>query len=318
MGKYILRRLLISVPVLLGVTLVIFVLASAMPGDAVVAMISDESPLAEELIAIRRGQLGLDDPVPVQYVRWISNVLRGNLGYSYVNGTPISSMILERVPATVQLMGTSLVIAVILGSVLGIVIAVKRASWLDYALTVTGFIGLSVPVFFLGMVLVYVFSLRLGWLPTSGRVTAGEPYSVIDNLRHLILPATCLVLVRTPLFMRHMRASILEVINNDYIRTARGKGLRERTVLVRHVLRNALIPVITIVGVTLPALFSGAIIVETVFQWPGIGLLYINAVTQRDIPVLMGITTITAVLVVFSNLLTDIIYSLVDPRIRYS
>ncbi len=318
MNKYILRRLLINVPVLLGVTLVIFALASAMPGDAVAAMISDESPLAEDLIAIRRGQLGLDDPVPVQYLRWLSNVLRGNLGYSYVNGTPISGMILDRVPATVQLMGTSLAISVVLGCTLGIVIAVKRATWLDYILTVVGFIGLSVPVFFLGMVLVYVFSLRLGWLPTSGRMTAGEPYSFVDNLRHLVLPATCLVLVRTPLFMRHMRASMLEVINNDYTRTARGKGLHERTVLFRHVLRNALIPVITVVGATLPTLFSGAIIVETVFQWPGIGLLYINAIAQRDVPVLMGITTITSVLVVSSNLLADIVYSLVDPRIRYS
>ncbi len=317
MTKYIVRRLLISLPVLVGVTLVIFAFASAMPGDAVVAMISDESPMAEDLIRIRRGQLGLDDPVPVQYLRWIGSVLRGNLGFSYVNGTSISAMILDRVPATVQLMGVSLAIAVVLGSALGIIIAVRRSTWIDYALTVLGFVGLSVPVFFLGMVLVYVFALRLGWLPTSGRVTAGEPYSLVDNLRHLILPATCLVLVRTPLFMRHMRASMLEVIHNDYTRTARGKGLHERTILTRHVLGNALIPVITVVGVTLPVLFSGAIIVETVFQWPGIGLLYINAITQRDIPVLMAITTITAVLVVVSNLLTDIVYSLVDPRIRY-
>jgi peptide/nickel transport system permease protein len=167
------------------------------------------------------------------------------------------------------------------------------------------------------MVLVYVFALRLGWLPTSGWLTPGERYDFVDNLRHLILPATCLILVRTPLFLRHTRASMLEVIHNDYIRTARSKGLAEHVVLVKHVLRNALIPVITIVGVTLPVLFSGAIIVETVFQWPGIGLLYINAITQRDIPVLMGITTITAVLVVISNLVTDIAYSIVDPRIRY-
>lgn len=317
MGKYILRRLLISIPVLLGITLVIFALASAMPGDAVVAMISDESPVSEDLIRIRRGQLGLDDPVPVQYLRWMGNVVRGNFGFSYVNGTSISTMIVERIPATVQLMGVSLLISILLGCTLGVLVAVRRYSWLDYGLTIFGFIGLSIPVFFLGMVLVYVFALRLGWLPTSGWLTPGERYDFVDNLRHLILPATCLILVRTPLFLRHTRASMLEVIHNDYIRTARSKGLAEHVVLVKHVLRNALIPVITIVGVTLPVLFSGAIIVETVFQWPGIGLLYINAITQRDIPVLMGITTITAVLVVISNLVTDIAYSIVDPRIRY-
>jgi peptide/nickel transport system permease protein len=316
-GKYILRRLLISIPVLLGITLVIFALASAMPGDAVVAMISDESPVSEDLIRIRRGQLGLDDPVPVQYLRWMGNVVRGNFGFSYVNGTSISTMIVERIPATVQLMGVSLLISILLGCTLGVLVAVRRYSWLDYGLTIFGFIGLSIPVFFLGMVLVYVFALRLGWLPTSGWLTPGERYDFVDNLRHLILPATCLILVRTPLFLRHTRASMLEVIHNDYIRTARSKGLAEHVVLVKHVLRNALIPVITIVGVTLPVLFSGAIIVETVFQWPGIGLLYINAITQRDIPVLMGITTITAVLVVISNLVTDIAYSIVDPRIRY-
>jgi peptide/nickel transport system permease protein len=318
MNQYILRRLLINIPVLFGVTVVIFMFASAMPGDAVLAMITDESPVSEDLIRIRQGQLGLNDPVIVQYLRWMGNLLRGNLGVSYVNGTSISTMILDRVPATVQLMGTSLLISILLGCTLGMVAAIKRYSWLDYSLTVFGFVGLSVPVFFLGMVLVYIFSLQLGWLPTSGRVTAGNPYDFMDNMRHLVLPATCLVLVRTPLFMRHMRASILEVINSDYVRTARGKGLRERLILFRHILRNALIPIITIVGATLPVLFSGAIIVETVFQWPGIGLLYINAITLRDIPVLMGITTITALLVVGSNLLTDIVYGFVDPRIRYS
>ncbi|MBC7810081.1 MAG: ABC transporter permease [Burkholderiales bacterium] len=317
MTKYLIQRVLISIPVLVGVTIIIFFFANAMPGNAVLAMITSESPVSEDLIRIRQGQLGLDDPLPVQYLRWIGNVLRGNLGYSYVNGTPISDMIIDRIPATVQLMGISLLISIIVGTILGIISALKRYSWWDYVLTITGFIGLSMPVFFLGMVLVYVFALKLGWLPTSGRVTSGEPYNFVDNMRHLILPAVCLALVRIPVFMRYTRASMLEILYSDHVRTARSKGLFERTILVRHTLRNALIPVITVIGLTLPVLFSGAIIIESVFQWPGIGLLYISSITQRDIPILMGITMITGVLVLVSNLLTDIAYSVVDPRIRY-
>lgn len=318
MAKYILKRLLTSVPVLIGTSIIIFLLATAMPGDAVLAMISDESPMSEDLIKIRQGNLGLDQPLPVQYMRWVSQVARGQLGYSYISGRPISSMILDRVPATIELMGVSLFFSITLGVSFGIVSALRQYSIFDYLVTVIGFIGLSVPVFFLGMVLIYVFSLRLGWFPTSGMGIAGNDFDLMTNLRHLFLPALSLGLVRMAMFMRYTRSSMLEVIHADYIRTARAKGLPPRTVFTRHALRNALIPVITIIGITLPVLFSGAIIVETVFQWPGIGMMYIQAVNQRDIPVLMGIATITAVLVVVSNLLTDLAYAFVDPRIRYS
>lgn len=317
MAKYILQRLLTSIPVLIGTSIIIFALASAMPGDAVLAMITDEAPMSRELIEIRQGNLGLDQPVPIQYLRWIAQVVRGNFGYSYINGTPISDMVLARVPATVELMGLSLIFSIITGVTFGVISALKPYSIFDYVVTVFGFVGLSVPVFFLGMVLVYVFALRLDWFPTSGMGIAGDDFDLAINLRHLFLPALSLGLVRTALFMRHTRSSMLEVIHADYVRTARAKGLRERTTIIKHALRNGLIPVITVIGVTLPVLFSGAIIVETVFQWPGIGLMYIQAVNQRDIPVLMGIATVTALLVIVSNLLTDLVYALVDPRIRF-
>lgn len=317
MITYIVRRLFVAIPTLLGITLILFGLANRMPGNAVMAMISTDAPLADEIIAIRKGQLGLDLPLHIQYGRWLWQLVRGNLGYSYINGRPIADAILERVPATVQLMGTSLLFSVLVGVLLGIVSAVKRYSTLDYALTVGGFIGSSMPAFFLGLVLIYLFALTLGWFPSSGMGVIGEKYDLGVNLRHLFLPALTLGLIRIPLFMRYTRASLLDVIHADYIRTARAKGLPEHLVLFRHAVRNALIPVITVVGLTLPVLFSGAIIIETIFQWPGVGMLYMDAVNQRDIPMLMGIALVVGVLVLLSGILTDIAYALADPRIRY-
>jgi peptide/nickel transport system permease protein len=317
MTTYILRRLLISIPTLVGITMIIFSLASLMPGDAVTAMISTDAPLSDELVAIRRGQLGLDQPLYVQYARWLGQLMRGNLGYSYISGEPINRMVLGRIPASLELMGVSLVFSILVGVVLGLISALKHYSWIDYLLTILGFVGLSMPVFFVGMILVYVFALRLDLFPTSGMATLGEPFSLADNLRHLFLPALSLGLFRTAIFMRYMRASVLDVIHDDYVRTARAKGLREHTIILRHVLRNALIPVVTIIGHTLPVLLAGAVIIETMFQWPGTGLLYITAITQRDSPVIVGLTLVIAAMVLLSNLLTDVVYAVIDPRIRY-
>lgn len=317
MTTYIARRLLVAIPTLLGITLILFGLANSMPGNAVMAMISTDAPLADEIIAIRKGQLGLDMPLHIQYGRWLWQLAQGNLGYSYINGRPIADAIFERVPATLQLMGTSLLFSVLVGICLGIVSAVRRYSTLDYVLTVGGFIGSSMPAFFLGLVLIYLFALTLGWFPSSGMGVIGEKYDLSVNLRHLFLPALTLGLIRIPLFMRYTRASLLDVIHADYIRTARAKGLPERLVLFRHAIRNALIPVITVIGLTLPVLFSGAIIIETIFQWPGVGMLYMDAVNQRDVPMLMGIALVVGVLVLWSGILTDIAYAFADPRIRY-
>jgi peptide/nickel transport system permease protein len=317
MGKYILRRMLISIPMILGITIIIFILADSMPGDALTAMVTDQAPISKEALAERRSQLGLDQPLPVRYLLWMQQLLQGNMGYSFITAIPISETIVKRIPPTLELMGVSLLFSIVLGVTLGIVSALKQYSVLDYLLTVLGFIGLSIPVFFLGMILIYVFSLRLDWLPTSGMGTAGEEYSLVDNLRHLILPALSLGILRTAIFMRYTRTSVLDVLGSDYLRTARAKGLKENSVIIGHALRNALIPIITIVGLTLPVLFGGAVIIETIFQWPGIGLLYITAVNQRDHPMIMGLALISSIVVLASNLLTDLTYAAADPRIRY-
>lgn len=317
MATYLLRRLLVSLPILLGITVIVFFIASKMPGDAVLAMISNETPQAEDLIKLRRGQLGLDLPVHEQYTRWLGQLLQGNLGYSFQSGEPVAEVIAARLPATLQLMGVALLFAVLIGVALGVVSALKQYSWLDYSLTLFGFAGISIPDFFLGMVLVYLFAIEWQILPTSGITTPGEPYSLVDNLRHLVLPALALGLARSAAFMRYTRASVLEVMNNDYVRTARAKGLREWLVVTRHVLRNALIPVVTVIGLSLPVLFGGAVIIETIFQWAGIGLMFINAVTGRDSPVIMGYVLLSAVIVLASNLITDLAYAVLDPRIRY-
>jgi peptide/nickel transport system permease protein len=317
MLTYLIRRIIISIPILLGITVIVFFFASLMPGDAVQAMISQETPMAEDLIKLRRGQLGLDQPLIVQYTRWLGNLVQGNLGYSFQTGEPVAKMIADRMPATLRLMGTALLIAIVLGVALGVISALRQYSFLDYTLTLAGFSGISIPDFFLGMVLVYIFSLQLGWLPTGGISTRGEANTFTDSLRHLLLPAFALAIVRTATFMRYTRSSVLEVKNNDYVRTAHAKGVRDWVVTTRHILRNALIPIITVIGISLPLLFGGSVIIETIFQWPGIGLMFMNAITGRDSPVIMGYVLCSAVFVLASNLLTDVMYSWADPRIRY-
>jgi peptide/nickel transport system permease protein len=317
MVTYILRKLLLGLPVLLGVTVIVFAIASAMPGDAVMAMITAEAPSSEELIAMRRGQLGLDQPIWVQYASWLGQILNGNLGRSFITGRPVADVIFERVPYTLELMGTALLVSFVLGTTLGVVSALRQYRATDYILTVAGFAGVAIPDFFLGMLLVYVFSLELRWLPSSGIGTAGDAFSLVDNLRHLVLPAAALALFRTAIFMRYARSSMLEVLTQDYMRTAQAKGLDRVTITLRHGLRNALIPLVTVLGLTLPTLFGGSVVVETIFQWPGIGLLFINAVVDRDSPVIMGYVLITACIVMIANILADLAYGILDPRVSY-
>ena len=317
MLNFILRRLLVNLPILFGITVIVFFVASKMPGDAVLAMISNETPQAEDLIKLRRGQLGLDLPLYEQYFRWLGQLLQGHLGYSFQTGEPVLDILWARIPATIELMGAALLLAIVLGVVMGVVSALKQYSNTDYTFTFLGFTGISIPDFFLGMVLVYLFAIRWPLFPTSGMTTAGEAFSLADNLRHLVLPALALGLVRTATFMRYTRNSVLEVMNNDYVRTARAKGLGEWLVVTRHILRNALVPVVTVIGLTLPVLFGGSVVIEMIFQWPGIGLMFISAVTGRDSPVIMGYVLFSAVMVQVCNLLTDLAYSFLDPRIRY-
>jgi peptide/nickel transport system permease protein len=316
--RWIARRILISIPVLLGITVLSFAFVRLAPGDPVRMMVNPEYMAggAEDYIARRRAELGLDQPLPLQYVAWLGELAHGNLGYSFFDRRPVGDILKERVWPTTELMGTALLLALIVGVPLGLVAAIRQYSPLDYVSAVVSLATISTPSFFLGLAAIYVFSLKLNLLPTSGMFTAGAPRSLGDDLHHLVLPAIILGLNLAGPFVRYARASLLEVIRQDYLTTARAKGLRPRLVILRHAFPNALIPLITVIGIQIPALFAGAVVVEQIFSWPGMGQLALASITQRDYPVLMGFTMIIAVLVLISNLLADLAYAVVDPRIR--
>jgi len=315
---WIARRVLISVPVLLGITMLSFAFVRLAPGDPVRMMVNPEYMAggAEDYIAKRRAELGLGQPVPVQYIAWLGEVARGNFGYSYFDRRPVGDILKERIWPTTELMGTALLLALVVGVPLGLLAAIRQYSALDYASAIVSLATISTPSFFLGLAAIYILSLKLNLLPTSGMFTAGAPRTIGDDLHHLLLPAIILGLNLTGPFVRYSRAGLLEVIAQDYLTTARAKGLRSRLVIVRHALPNALIPLITVIGVQVPLLFAGAVVVEQIFSWPGMGQLALASITQRDYPVLMGFTLIIAVLVLVSNLVVDVAYAVVDPRIR--
>ena len=315
MQRYVLRRVLITFPILLGITVLCYLILSLTPGDAVTMLISPSLTAAD--IEIKRKALGLDDPVYVRYLKWLNELAHGNLGYSFSSGAPVTKRIGERILPTLTLTVTALVISYLFAIPIGMVAATRRYSWVDYVATFFAFVGISLPTFFLGLVGIYTFALRLRWLPVGGTMTLGGAGGLLDSLHHLILPAVVLAGAGGGVLVRHVRSSMLEVLGQDYVRTARAKGLAELIVLRRHALRNALIPVVTLAGLQIPALLAGAVITEQIFEWPGMGRLTIEAINQRDYPVLMGITLIAAVLVAAGNLLADLAYSVVDPRIRY-
>jgi len=316
--RWIVRRILISIPVLLGITVLGFAFVRLAPGDPVRMMINPEYMAggAEEYVARLRAELGLDKPMPIQYVAWLGEVAKGNLGYSYFDRRPVGDIVKERVWPTVELMGTALLVALCIGVPIGLLAAIHQYSALDYVSAVISLATISTPSFFLGLAAIYIFSLKLNLLPTSGMFTAGAPRSLGDDLHHLLLPAAILGLNLSGPFARYARSSLLEVIRQDYLTTARAKGLRERLIIVRHALPNALIPLITVIGIQIPALFAGAVVIEQIFSWPGMGQLALASITQRDYPVLTGFILIVAVLVLISNLLADVAYAVVDPRIR--
>jgi peptide/nickel transport system permease protein len=319
-GQFLLRRVLISVPVLFGVTLLSFLFVNLAPGDPVTAMINPftRAELGDEWLEMRRDQLGLNDPLPVRYGLWLKEVVQGNLGYSINNGRSVTEQVLDRIGATFLLMGTALVLAILIGIPLGILSAVKQYSLLDYTTTILGFLTISTPSFFLGLGLMYLLAVRERWLPTSGMRTLGEPESLRDLLLHMVMPVLVLTFSQLPLIMRFARSTMLETLRQEYVTTARAKGLAEYAVLARHALRNALIPLITVVGMSLPELISGAVITETIFQWPGMGMLAMRAVGARDYPLILGTIMFTATAVLVCNLLADVLYAVADPRIRLS
>ncbi|MDQ3811489.1 MAG: ABC transporter permease [Chloroflexota bacterium] len=318
MFRWLIRRILISLPVLLGITVLSFVFVRLAPGDPVRMMVNPELMAggAEDYIQRRRAELGLDKPLPIQYLAWLGEVARGNLGYSFFDRRPVGDIIKERVWPTVELMGTALLLALGLGVPIGLLAAIRQYSLLDYASAIVSLATISAPSFFLALAAIYIFSLKLNLLPTSGMFTAGAPRSLVDDLHHLLLPAAILGLSLSGPFARYARSSLLEVIRQDYLTTARAKGLRPQVVVMRHALPNALIPLITVVGIQVPALFAGAVVIEQIFSWPGMGQLALASITQRDYPVLTGFILVIAVLVLVCNLLADIAYAIVDPRIR--
>jgi peptide/nickel transport system permease protein len=262
-------------------------------------------------------QLGLHEPIVVRYVKWIGSALRADFGRSFGDRRKVNEVILERLPNTLLLSGTALVLSILLGIPAGIVSATRRYTASDHAVTFFSFIGVSIPVFWFAIMLILVFTVHLNWLPASGMATPGMPFSLVDRLKHLVLPATVLATATLPNLVRFMRSALIEEIEQDYVRTARAKGLPNRQVLSRHAIRNAMIPVVTMLGVLIPRLVGGAVITETIFGWPGMGQLAVSSTIGRDLPMVMGITVVVAVVVILSNLLVDMTYGWLDPRITY-
>ncbi len=289
------------------------------PGDPT-ALFTDPNIDPVELARIR-ANWGLDKPIMVQYFYWLGNALRGNFGNSYMTGQPVINEILERLPNTLLLMISSYILTLLITIPLGVISAVRKGSWFDNLVTFLSFAGMATPSFWLGLMLMLLFSVQLDWLPAVGMydplVQGGWVVRLIDVIRHMILPLATMTLLSLAGITRYQRAAMLEVLNQDFVRTARAKGLPERVVIFKHALRNALIPIVTILGLSLPGLFGGAFIIETIFAWPGMGRLGVLAIFQRNYPLIMGIVVFSAVLIMLGNLFADLGYALVDPRIRY-
>jgi peptide/nickel transport system permease protein len=317
MTTYILRRLLINIPVLLGITVLVFLFIALAPGDPVSAYLNPELGDNPQLREAMRKELGLDQPLPIRYARWLGLALQGNLGFRAVGGRPVGEVVSAGLKNSVMLMGTALAIGCLIGIPFGIISALRQYSRLDFALTTMAFLGVSTPSFLLGLGGLYLLGLKLKLFPIGGMLTAGQPFAIGDFLRHLALPALILSAAYVAILMRYTRSSMLEVINATYVTTARAKGLQEKLVVMRHAFRNALIPIITVIGLALPEMVGGAVITETVFTWPGMGSLLVEGVAGRDYPLIMGISLLVSTTVLIANLLTDIAYAFADPRIRY-
>jgi peptide/nickel transport system permease protein len=354
MSRYIIRRLLQAIPTLIGISLISFFLAKSTPGDPVSFMTFDPKISRETRETLRR-QLGLDQPLIVQYLRWFTGlvmrpddvvtelttaetpcryagwlnytfcdsgggIVRGDLGTSIATKQPVWQRIFERLPATLELTTTGLLLGLILGFPLGVLSAVRQGSYFDNMIRFLAVIGNAVPVFWMGLILIFVFGVYLNWLPTGGRqtVTLNSEFDLADRLRHLFLPSLVLAVGWIAILSRFMRAETLEVLHTDYIRTAKAKGLAPGQVWFIHATRNALIPLVTILGPAIAGLIGGALVTETIFSWPGMGRLTFEAAIQRDYPLVLGSVMIASALVILGNLLSDILYGVVDPRVRLS
>jgi len=309
------RRILLTLPALFGVALVVFALMRAIPGDVVTQLVGAEQEVTAEQLAELRRIFGLDLPIHVQFGQWLSAALQGDLGTSLRTGRPIATDLALRFPATLQLALMSLAIALAMAVPIGIVAALNRGRWPDYLGSAFVLVGLSVPSFFLGILLILLFSLRLGWLPPAGFVPFQE--APLESMRRMLLPSLSLGLILAAATTRIMRSAMLEILSRDFVRTARAKGLGERSVTMRHALRNALIPVVTVVGLQFGSLLGGTVIIEQVFSIPGVGRFALEGINLRDYPVVQGAVLVIAGAFVFVNLVVDILYAFIDPRVRY-
>lgn len=315
MGRYLLERAAQALIVLLVVSTLTFVMVTLAPGGPEVMMTMESTPEQREALA---HQLGLDQPLLVRYLKWMASAVRADFGRSFNDRRKVNEVVRERLPNTLLLGGTALAVSILIGIPAGIISATRRYLGADHAVTFFSFVGVSIPVFWFAILLILLFTVRLGWLPASGMATPGVPFRVADRLAHLVLPALVLATTTMPYLSRFMRSALIEEIGQDYVRTARAKGLPGRRVLSHHAIRNALIPVVTLLGVILPRLVGGAVITETIFGWPGMGQLAVSATIGRDLPLIMGLTVVVAIVVILSNLLVDLAYGWLDPRITYA
>ncbi|WP_442602721.1 ABC transporter permease [Paenibacillus sp. KN14-4R] len=313
MSKFILRRVLQAVPLLLFISIVSFLLIKLAPGDPVSSFVTPNmNPADVERIRI---SLGLDQPMYVQYLIWLKNILTGDFGYSLINHRPVLTLILERIPATIGLMGSALLVSLILAVPLGLLSGLKKNSVLDKFLSLVSYIGISIPSFWFAIMMIYIFSVTLHWLPSMGMRTIGVD-SVWDIVKHGIMPCIVLSLMNVSVYMRYIRSNTISQLEEDYVQVQYAYGSTKSRVLVRHVLKNVLLPIITILGLSIPELIAGAFITETVFSWPGMGSLGITSVFGLDYPVIMGITMLSSLLLIIGNMVADILYGVVDPRIK--
>jgi peptide/nickel transport system permease protein len=318
MGPYILRRLLIALPSLLGISVILFTVLALAPGDPFQELATNPNVPAEVKLMLR-AKFGLDDPIWQRYFRWLAAMLQGDWGFSFISRVDVDQLILQRVPVTLAVIGASQVLAMLVALPVGIIAAVKPYSWFDRIFSTLSFIGFSLPTFFTGLLLILLFSITLDWLPFVYRADINATGFAWwwEHIKQSIMPVTVLGLFQGASWMRYVRSAVLDVIRLDYVTTARSKGLAERVVIIKHVVRNALIPVVTLIALQMPAVFGGAIVTEQIFRIPGIGSLLIDAILRNDTPVIMAVTFVFSCLVILFNLLADLLYGWLDPRISF-
>lgn len=313
MGKYMIKRILIAIPVLIGITIIDYAIM-CLAGSPLQML---QGPrISQAAVAAKEIALGLDKPFYVQYFVWLKQLLHGNMGYSIKSYQAVSEMIASHLGPTLLLMGVSLLVSLLMAVPAGIYSAIKQYSAGDYTVVTLSFLGSSVPGFFLSLLLIYLFTVKLGWLPSSGMATLGTVGGAGDVAKHMVMPVLVLATSMAGTNIRYIRSAMLEILQQDYLRTAKAKGIGRFLVINKHALRNALIPIITVIGMEIPVLFGGQVIIEQVFSWPGLGLMTMSAITNRDYPVIMGVCLLSAIVVLAANLITDILYALADPTIQ--